>query len=83
MKATLYSASWCGPCHILKTELRKKENADLRALIRVVDVDSKAGAKESDAAKVNAMPTMIREDGKRRVGLYTAKSLRKWLGSES
>lgn len=83
MKATLYSASWCGPCGLLKAELRKKENADVKALIRVVDVDSKAGAKESEAARVNVMPTLVREDGKRRIGVYTGKSLRKWLGGES
>jgi len=83
VKATLYSSSWCGPCGVLKAELRKKENADVKALIRVVDVDSKAGAKESEAAKVNVMPTLVREDGKRRIGVYTAKSLRKWLGGES
>jgi hypothetical protein len=83
VKATLYSASWCGPCGLLKAELRKKENADVKALIRVVDVDSKAGGAESDRMKVTAMPTLIREDGKRRIGVYTGKSLRKWLGGES
>ena len=80
MKATLYHATWCGPCAALKRELRKPENQDLLSQITLVDVDTKKGHAAASAAKVSAMPTLVREDGKRRVGVYSAKSLRKWLG---
>lgn len=78
MKATLYHASWCGPCSVLKAALAKPENADLAAAITLVDVDK--ASRRADRAGVQAVPTLVREDGARIEGARTPKALRKWLG---
>lgn len=80
MKATLYSASWCGPCQALKALLAKPENADIAAAIERLDVDTKKGNAGANKHGVLSVPALVREDGVKLEGVRTPKALRKWLG---
>lgn len=76
MKATMYYATWCGPCQATKAQI--KGDPELKKLVALVDGGRHKAA--ADAAKVQSYPTLVREDGARRTGYQTAASLRKWLG---
>ena len=72
-----FTASWCGPCKSLATNL---EVANLGLPIEVIDIDA-----HSDVAQeygVRGVPTLVMLDGnievKRLVGSKTVNELQSW-----
>lgn len=72
---TWFTASWCGPCQMVKKEYEKLSAED-KALFEIVDVD--ADSKRTNAAGVRSMPTFIRSDGVTLNGVQSTKKLIAW-----
>jgi len=76
LQVRVYSASWCGPCQLLKKEL-DGANLDPWKVSRTED------EKEAAKQEVRLYPTLIAyKDGKeigRRVGYAPAAAIRVWL----
>ncbi len=73
MNVTVYSATWCGPCKMLKPALKK-------AGIEFTDVDVDANAEDADKAKIRGLPTVVisNDEGKevrRTVGMLSPKQI--------
>ena len=72
---TWFTASWCGPCQMVKKEYEKLSAED-KALFEIVDVDAQNA--RTNAAGVRSMPTFIRSDGAILNGAQTTKKLIAW-----
>ena len=60
----IFTASWCGPCQRLKSELFKKddgiiENYKDKLIVLYIDVDEEENEELMNIYKVNAMPTQV------------------------
>lgn len=73
-----FSASWCGPCKSLASNL---EIADIKIPVEVIDIDV-----QSEIAMeygIRGVPTLVMLDGntemKRLVGLKTVNELKDWV----
>jgi thiol-disulfide isomerase/thioredoxin len=70
-----FTASWCPPCQLMHRMLEK--HPDLKAQLEILDVDEhEALAERYD---IDAVPTFVRPDGRRRSGAMTARELRAFL----
>lgn len=72
---TWFTASWCGPCQMVKKEYEKLSAED-KALFEIVDVDAQNA--RTNAAGVRSMPTFIRSDGATLNGVQSTKKLIAW-----
>ena len=78
-KLKVYSASWCGPCKMVKPTINKliKEDFD----IEVIDLDK--NQEEAIANNVNNVPTFIHYDNNveqgRVSGIPTENDIRGWF----
>lgn len=70
-----FTASWCPPCQAMHRMLDK--HPELAARLEVIDVDEQAAL--ADAYDVQAIPTFVTPDGRRRSGGMTAKGLAAFL----
>ena len=57
----IFTASWCGPCKKLKSELEKGlyEKYKDQAIVLYIDVDQEQNQELMDIYNVNAMPTQV------------------------
>jgi thioredoxin-like negative regulator of GroEL len=79
MEVMLFSASWCGPCKVLKGQV-VPELEKQGVTFNVIDIDDEANQELVAEHKVRGIPTMILPDGQSLVGTQTVSSVRKALG---
>ena len=78
-KLTVYSASWCGPCKMLKPIL--KELQEEGQPIDIIDIDKDQF--EAQAKGVSSVPTLILYEGGievgRASGTASKEEIKSWL----
>ena len=75
MKVKVFGASWCSTCGPNKEALQKIEGVE----VEYFDMDTAKGMDEGTELSVRGIPTLIAEDGSRRVGGMSEGDLREWL----
>lgn len=76
-KTILYASTFCGPCGEVKDAL--EANPALARLVTVVSTDTKKGDAAATKAKIDAVPTFVRPDGRRLEGYPGLAKLKKFL----
>ena len=78
-KLTVYSASWCGPCKMLKPTLENLKSEGYA--IDIIDIDENQF--EAQAQNITSVPTLILyEDGvevARGSGAASEQEIKSWL----
>lgn len=78
----LFSAEWCGPCKIIKSNLEKIEN-ELRDEYKIVKVDISENVKSTKNFGIKNVPTVVLVDDKKEIGRFigarTPEQIKKFL----